>query len=163
MRKGIAVLLSVLVSAQGAVCWAAPNCERPQDALALRASAMQQEMMVAALVCHDIEAYNHFVLGHRSELQNSDRALQAFFLSNNIKSGFEDYNAFKTERANAFSLRSLRDPQFCEQMNADFKASEDRPLEALLAELPFPADTGSISCTAPYTRPATTEAELTQH
>lgn len=161
MRKGIAAFLSILVCFQG-VAWAAPSCERPQDAMAVHVAAIQQQMMVAALVCHDVQAYNGFVLSHQSALQASDRTLQAFFLTANLQTGFDDYNAFKTERANAFSLRSLHDPQFCDQVNANFMAAEGRPLEAVVAEQPYPAETGAIQCDMPALGAPTTEAELTR-
>lgn len=161
MRKSIAAFLSTLVCFQG-LAWAAPSCERPQDALAVHVAAIQQEMMVAALVCHEVRAYNDFVLSHQAALQASDRTLQAFFLASNIHTGFDDYNAFKTERANAFSLRSLHDPQFCDQVNANFTAAEGRPLEAVVAEQPYPTEMGAIQCDMPAMGSPTTEAELTR-
>ena len=59
--------------------WAAGSCVRPQDVTALRTAALQQQLMVAALTCHDVAAYNRFVISHQGALQVSDKALMDFF------------------------------------------------------------------------------------
>jgi hypothetical protein len=119
--------------------------------MAVRTAALQQEMMVAAFMCHDIAAYNRFVISHQGELQESDKALMTFFLQQNAQTGLGDYNLFKTELANVSSLRSVSDPQFCRRINANFGVALGRkePLAQLLSELPFPVETGSVSC-MPY-------------
>jgi hypothetical protein len=130
---------------------AAPYCARPQDAMAVRVAALQQEMMVAAYMCHDVAAYNRFVIAHRSELQESDKALMDFFLQQNAPTGVGDYNLFKTELANVSSFRSVSDPLFCWRIDANFKVALGRKesLAQLLSELPYPVETGSVSC-MPY-------------
>jgi len=140
---------------------AAPYCTRPQDAMAVQTAAVQQEMMVAALMCHDVAAYNHFVLSHRPELQDSDKALMDFFTQGNAQTGFDDYNLFKTELANASSLRSVSDRQFCRRANADFEVAlgRDESLAQLLSELPYSVETGSIRC--PMYRVQTTHTTYT--
>ena len=127
---------------------AAATCARPQDALAVRIAALQQEMMVAAFMCRDVSAYNRFVISHQGELQESDKALMDFFLQQNAGTGSDDYNLFKTELANVSSLRSVSDPQFCRRINANFGVALGRkePLAQLLSELPYPVETGSVSC-----------------
>jgi hypothetical protein len=131
--------------------WAAPFCARPQDVMAVRVAALQQEMMVAAFMCHDIAAYNRFVRSHQGELQESDKALMDFFLQQNAETGLGDYNLFKTELANVSSFRSVSDPQFCRRINANFSVAlgGKEPLAQLLSELPYPVETGSVSC-MPY-------------
>lgn len=137
--------------------WAAAYCARPQDVMAVRVAALQQEMMVAAFMCHDIAAYNRFVISHQGELQESDKALMNFFLQLNAETGLGDYNLFKTELANVSSFRSVNDPQFCRRINANFGVALGRkePLAQLLSELPYPVETGSVSC-MPYVARSTT-------
>jgi hypothetical protein len=139
--------------------WAAAYCARPQDVMAVRVAALQQEMMVAAFMCHDIAAYNRFVLSHQGELQESDKALMDFFLQQNAETGSGDYNLFKTELANVSSLRSVSDPQFCRRINANFGVALGRgvPLAQLLSELPYPVETSSVSC-MPYASQSTPSA-----
>jgi hypothetical protein len=145
MRKGIgaaAVALALMIDQTGA----AAVCERAGDAMALKTAALQQEMMVAALVCRDVAAYNDFVLSHRAALQQSDAALLAFFVTANPRRGDADYNLYKTELANAASLRSMHDGAFCQEVRANFEASHGQPLEHALAVLPYPVDTGPVRC-----------------
>jgi hypothetical protein len=145
MRKSIAVLSAAFAF----ICtqaWAQPVCERPADAAALRTAALQQEMMVAALLCKASGAYNEFVLSHRAALQESDRTLMAFFVTANPRGGFDDYNLYKTELANNASLRSLHDTLFCTRVAANFEAAAGRPLEQVLTSLPSPVGTGNIAC-----------------
>ena len=132
----------------GANALAAPYCTRPQDAMAVLTAAVQQEMMVAAFMCHDVAAYNHFVLSHRPELQDSDKALMDFFTQASAQTGFDDYNLFKTELANASSLRSVSDRQFCRRANSDFEVAlgRDESLAQVLSELPYSVETGSVRC-----------------
>ena len=125
---------------------AAPICHSEADAMALKTAALQQEMMVAALVCKATGSYNEFVLSHRTSLQVSDQMLLAFFVTANPRGGFDDYNLFKTELANTASLRSLRDTLFCARAAANFAAAQGRTLDVLLHHLPHPAGTGPISC-----------------
>ncbi len=145
MRKSIAVLAAAL-ALMGTGAWAAPVCERPADAAALRTAALQQEMMVAGLLCKAAGAYNDFVLSHRAALLESDRALMAFFVTANPRRGSDDYNLYKTELANNASLRALRDMLFCARVAANFEAAAGRPLEQVLTSLPSPVGTGNITC-----------------
>jgi hypothetical protein len=132
MRKTIAALATAaLVTGQA---WGA--CEKPADAAALQVAALQQEMMVAALVCKAAGAYNDFVLSHRTALQQSDKTLLAFFIAANPQTGDGDYNLYKTELANKASMRSLNDMLFCARAAAFFQASQGRPLEEVLAMQP---------------------------
>ena len=69
MRKSVAAALALIMPYQAL---AGAACERPQDAMAIHTAALQQEMMVAALICHQVAAYNEFVVSHQSALQESD-------------------------------------------------------------------------------------------
>jgi hypothetical protein len=86
--------------------WAADVCARAQDLTALQVAAVQQELMVAAFTCNDFGLYNSFVIGYQKPLQDSDQALQAFFLRLNPATGAAEYHTFKTKLANSYSLRS---------------------------------------------------------
>jgi len=134
--------------------WAAAYCSRPQDAIAVQVAALQQEMMVAAFMCHDVASYNRFVVSHQGELQESDRTLMNVFLQQDAQTGSDDYNLFKTELANTSSLRSVDDPQFCRRINANFRVAlnENKPLAQLLPEIPYPIETSSVSCLPYLTR-----------
>ena len=127
---------------------ASPYCTQAQDAVAVRAAAVQQEMMVAAFMCRDVASYNRFVISHQIELQETDKALMDFFAQNDAQTGFDDYNLFKTELATASSLRSVRDPQFCRRVNANFAVALGRreSLAQVLLELPYSVETGSVRC-----------------
>jgi hypothetical protein len=116
---------------------AADICARPDEAMALKTAAVQQQLMVAALTCGDAEAYNSFVLAHRRELQDSDAALQAYFHRAG-RSGDDQYNAYKTALANDSSLASLHGQRaFCAQADAVFgDAYTMRSLAAFVAAQP---------------------------
>jgi hypothetical protein len=130
-RSGVlALLLTTTYAAAATTC--------AQDAAALKTADMQQFLMVAALTCHKVDAYNGFVLSHRGELQQSDKALLSYFMGRSARTGDDDYNAFKTSLANAASLRSLHDPLFCASADTAFAASAGRTVTQLIAEQPVP-------------------------
>ncbi|MGH6872162.1 MAG: hypothetical protein ACREHE_11705 [Rhizomicrobium sp.] len=115
--------------------FARETCARPEEALALKTAAVQQELMVAALTCGDTTAYNRFVLSHRSELQDSDAALKGYFHRASAR-GEDNYNAYKTALANNYSLASLHGQgEFCREADAVFDAaSYSRSLADFVAE-----------------------------
>lgn len=118
-----------------ASAWSA-DCVNRDDMSALRTAAMQQELMVAALTCHDIRRYNRFVVSHQGELVDSDNRLKAFFIQ---RGGEARYHTFKTELANDASLRSIRESEsFCADASARFELAE-RPisLAAFVAHEPL--------------------------
>ncbi len=145
MGKGLAAAIAALFLIPDQMT-ALPVCERPEDAAAVQTAALQQELMVAALMCRDVHAYNEFVLSHRPDLQASDRMLLSFFRTGNTRSGDADYNLFKTELANASSLRSTTDRYFCARARANFRAAVNRPLSDFLRVVPYPTETGSVRC-----------------
>jgi len=101
------------------------DCVNREDMSALRTAAMQQELMVAALTCHDVRRYNRFVVSHQGELVDSDNRLKAFFIQ---RGGEARYHTFKTELANDASLRSIRETQsFCADARDRFDLAE-RPI-----------------------------------
>ena len=89
--------------------------------MALKAAAMQQEFMVAALYCSDVGLYNRFVISYQKELQDSDAQLQVYFMRVSAQTGADDYNAYKTQLANNFSLAGLKAKQaFCDDAKVAF-------------------------------------------
>jgi hypothetical protein len=101
----------------------AARCASPAEAAALKTAVMQQELMVAALQCHEAGAYNRFVIAYRPELQDSDAALKAFFVRRGGEHGESGYDAFKTKAANLSALEQARDARaFCADAHVLFQA-----------------------------------------
>jgi hypothetical protein len=97
----------------------AAGCASSAEAAALKTAVMQQELMVAALQCHEASAYNHFVIAYRPELQDSDAALKAFFVRRGGEHGEAGYDTFKTKAANLSALEQARDSRaFCADAHA---------------------------------------------
>jgi hypothetical protein len=102
----------------------AAGCASSAEAAALKTAVMQQELMVAALQCHEASAYNHFVIAYRPELQDSDAALKAFFVRRGGEHGEAGYDTFKTKAANLSALEQARDAHaFCADAHALFQAA----------------------------------------
>ena len=120
MLKGTATVLALCGMMGQAL--AAGVCARPDEALALKTAAMQQELMVAALYCNDVGLYNRFVVSYQRDLQNSDAALLAFFQHGH--GGASAYHAYKTALANDFSLSGLHGMgAYCGAANVAFDAA----------------------------------------
>ena len=119
---------------------AASNCVSPQDANALRAAALQQQLMVSAFTCRKANSFNQFVLAYESDLRISDATLLRFFQSRNPVSGLADYDTYKTELANGWAMRSGQDQNaFCDAAGALFVAalgSGEQSLVGLVSSLP---------------------------
>jgi hypothetical protein len=109
-------------------------CATDADMAAFRTAAVQQQLMVAALTCHDIDAYNRFVVMYRPELQKSDAELKAYF----IKKGSEaEYDTFKTKLANLSSLSNIANgPAYCANAGAAFDIAlrSRQPLASFVAD-----------------------------
>ena len=104
MKRALAFVATGLLLSNP-IAGASAQCASSADQVALKTAAVQQQLMVAALSCHDVYEYNRFVLGHQSELINSDDALKAYFQKADKLHGTATYNKYKTELANAASLR----------------------------------------------------------
>jgi len=106
----------------------AASCASPSDAAALKTAVMQQELMVAALQCHEAGAYNRFVMTYRPELQSSDATLKAFFVRRGGEHGEAGYDTFKTKAANLSALEEARHARaFCADAHALFTAALSNP------------------------------------
>lgn len=134
ITRNIAAVLA-LAGMSGPVL-AAPGavCATDADMAAFRTAAVQQQLMVAALTCHDIDAYNRFVVTYRPELQKSDAELKAYF----IKKGSEaEYDTFKTKLANLSSLSNIANgPAYCANAGAAFDMAlrSHQPLASFVAD-----------------------------
>jgi hypothetical protein len=117
-KASVAGLSLSLVAGTG---WAAEICARAPDLVALQVSALQQQLMVAALTCNDVSLYNSFVITYQSDLVASDQALQAFFDRFGDAEGTPAYHSFKTKMANLYSARSATDKnRFCANARTSF-------------------------------------------
>ncbi len=101
---------------------AAGACHRSASTTAMQTAAVQQQLMVAALSCHQSRLYNEFVVSRRAELQRSDAALRRYF--EDRRGGMSAYHAYKTKLANAASLDSIHDINgYCADARAVFRAA----------------------------------------
>jgi Type IV secretory pathway, VirB10 components len=134
-------------AALSAAAQAALVCASAPELKVLQSTALQQQLMVAALTCQMRGDYDRFVAAYRDGLIQSDTALKAFFAA---RPRGEDYHAYKTRIANAASLRSVRDPQFCDSARKVFDMALGRRLErrGLAPEPPQLVDTGYEGCRA---------------
>ena len=148
-RTGAAALM-LTAMAGNAMAAAQAGCARPEDMSAVKAAAIQQRLMVAALSCDAAKLYNNFVSTYQKDLQASDRALQNFFRRLNGKSGTEDYHAFKTRLANASSMQSIGDISgYCASAKQMFDAalnSGKSPLAVFVANQETSADNQFAPC-----------------
>jgi hypothetical protein len=126
---------------------AALVCATAPELKVLQSTALQQQLMVAALTCHMREDYNRFVAAYRDGLMQSDAALKAFFAA---RPRGEDYNAYKTRVANTASLRSVHDPRFCDSARKVFDMALGRRMErrGLAPEPPQLVESGYEGCRA---------------
>ena len=135
--------LALLVTVQAAM--AADSCVRRREMMALKAAAVQQQLMVAALTCHAVPRYNHFVVAYRRQLLASDNTLKAFFVRHG---SVADYHAYKTRLANNSSLTSIGDAEtYCRDAFAAFDAAATQPsLAVFVAEQPGAVDVAYPAC-----------------
>jgi hypothetical protein len=128
-RAGVgAVALALVVAANGAV--AAPRCANSDEVTAIQAAAIQQQLMVAALTCNQVDHFNSFQTSFGKELRRSDAALQHMFRRLYAGHGDAEYHAFKTRLANNSSIRSIHDNTgYCHDAGIVFEAAliQDKP------------------------------------
>ena len=162
IKTGTAALISL--SLLGASAQAASSlCTTPQELAALRTAAVQQELMVAGLTCHAIDAYNRFVIAYRPELQQSDADLKAYFVRRDGARGEAEYDTFKTKLANLSSLSDIANSTgYC----ASTRAAFDMAMQSRQSLASFVADQRLMIalpeqqlCAADPARPMTARAE----
>jgi len=149
MRKTTKVIAGVLVSvAMTTQAFAGGVCSRADETAGVKAEVLQQQLMVAAYSCHMEGAYNAFVVNYRPDLIAADGAAQGLFKRASAR-GEEDYQTFKTQLANNFSMDSQNQDDFCDNAGAMFEqAAEHRgqALTDLMAALNFDGDTPFDQC-----------------
>jgi len=119
VKKSVASVLALITMT--APLAAAPKCATPVDVAAFRSAAIQQQLMVAALTCNQLDQYNRYVVAYRSELQRSDNELKSYF----IRQGSEAaYDTFKTKLANLSSFSTIGDGAgYCATAGVSFDAA----------------------------------------
>ena len=123
MRKTMAAVTAVLmISTAVSPALAAERCAKTDDITAMQASAVQQQLMVAALSCDALAQYNAFVTAYQPELYAADRHLLKYFKRTKARGGEADYHAFKTRMANMSSTLSISNlALFCANSKAAFE------------------------------------------
>ena len=130
---------------------------------------MQQRLMVAALSCGESQSYNNFVRSYQTELQASDKNLQAYFRREYGKTGTADYHAYKTRLANSSSMAVINDMTgYCASAKASFETAlgtkpalavfiSDQSIDQRFVPCPIQTATSEPAAkapAAPRTRPA---------
>lgn len=107
-----AVALLTAGAAAGKVRGAAQaKCASPAEFPSMQISAIQQELMDAALTCGDgaRNQYNTFQTSFNPALLQSDRQMQTLFRRVLGRGGNAAYNLFKTDLASKAELRRIHD------------------------------------------------------
>lgn len=86
-----------------------PTCVKSEEVFPIDTAIIQQELMVAALTCHEVNRYNAFQTGFGPELRDSDARLMRVFARLYGSRGEAQYHAFKTKAANQAEMRSIHD------------------------------------------------------
>src|SRR5579862_9105886 len=122
VSAGVACVAGLAMAANAA---AATRCAKPDEVTAIQAAMIQQELMVAALTCNEVEHFNAFQTNYGPELRASDaRLLRMFRRLYGARRGEAEYHAFKTRLANHSSMRSIRDnTSYCRDARAVFDAA----------------------------------------
>ncbi|HEY1629788.1 MAG TPA: hypothetical protein VGF56_00635 [Rhizomicrobium sp.] len=101
------------------------KCASPDEVSAIQTAAIQQQLMVAALTCNEIEHFNAFQTGYGPELRTSDSRLEHMFKRIfGAGAGEAQYHAFKTRLANNSSMNSIHDnTTYCHTAQTVFAAA----------------------------------------
>lgn len=130
-RKIAAGALSLAVVALNAGAMGAPRCARPDEVSAIQTAMIQQELMVAALTCNEIEHFNTFQTSFGPELRAADGRLARMFRRlYGPARGEAEYHAFKTRLANHSEMRSIHNnADYCREASLVFGAAltPDKP------------------------------------
>lgn len=153
-KTGACLLASTI--ALTSIAQAAPRCANPNEVSAIQVSAVQQELMDAALGCGPTatQNFNAFQTSFGPELRRSDAVLLRMFkrIYGSYK-GDAAYNAYKTRAASNAELRRDRGlTEFCKAADRVFVAAlaPDKPVlqdfvSAVPVEEASPVDTCQIS------------------
>jgi hypothetical protein len=127
-KAGACVLaLGCLVASQADAKHAlrATSCADPSEVTAIAAASIQQQLMVAALTCNQVDNFNAFQTNFGPELRASDRRLMQMFLRlYGGGRGTAEYHLFKTRLANNSEIRSIHGNQdYCAAATLVFQAA----------------------------------------
>jgi len=102
------------------------SCVSSDEAEAFRMRDLQSRMMVAALSCNQLTAYNTFVERFRPTLASAGKQIAAYY--QRTGGGEPALNRHMTELANAAGLARAEEPeQYCGDTWAMFLLLEDEP------------------------------------
>ena len=150
MRPSLAPITGLAFSLLLNPAWSAESCVSSSDAMALKTSALQQQLMVAAFMCRDTNDYNHFVHAHQAELQESDASLKSYFVHRLGRRGEAAYDTYKTKVANLSGLSQARNSgAFCEAADSLFAQARSGSLNALVEQAPPPPGFRNVCVKAP--------------
>src|SRR5579862_9657098 len=128
VSAGVACVAGLAMAANAA---AATRCAKPDEVTAIQAAMIQQELMVAALTCNEVEHFNAFQTNFGPELRQSDAVLARMFMRlYGARRGEAEYHSFKTRLANHSSIRSIHDNVgYCHEAATVFGAAltTDKP------------------------------------
>ncbi|HET7083989.1 MAG TPA: hypothetical protein VFI23_04405 [Rhizomicrobium sp.] len=130
----------------------AESCVSRSDAMALKTAAVQQQLMVAAFMCHDTNAYNRFVHAYQTDLQESDASLKSYFVHRLGRRSEAAYDTYKTKVANLSALSQAKNSgAFCGAADHLFaEAQESRvSLSSFVEDAPSPPGFRSLCVNAP--------------
>ncbi|HEY8949727.1 MAG TPA: hypothetical protein VIM56_12645 [Rhizomicrobium sp.] len=149
MRKKTKVIAGVLASvAMTTQAFAGGICSRADETAGVKAEILQQQLMVAAYSCHFEGQYNAFVVNYRPDLIAADGAAQSLFQRASAK-GADEYQTFKTQIANDFSMDYQNQDDYCDNAQSMFEqAAEHRgqSLNDLMEALNFDGATPFEQC-----------------
>lgn len=106
--------------------------------------------MVAALTCKRRQSYNSIVARFGDELATRGRSLRGIFKRLHGEKAEQRLNRFVTRLANEASMRSLRQPDYCDGAVTLFDktlALQPGTLTAFAARQPFSDNFGLAVCT----------------
>ena len=139
MRLSLAAITGLACSLAFSPALGAESCVSRSDAMALKTAAVQQQLMVAAFMCRDTNAYNRFVHTYQAELQESDADLKSYFVRRLGRRGEAAYDTYKTKVANLSGLSQARNSSvFCDAADRLFAQARSASLSAFVEDAPSP-------------------------
>jgi hypothetical protein len=115
------------------------DCATPDEAMALKSTMLQQQLMVAGLACHETVSYRDFLQFHGGELQGSDMVLKAFFERREGRQGDAAYDAYRISATKLAALnQSWNGAAFCAAAAQlfEFSLKGQTSLDAVVAAAP---------------------------
>ena len=152
MRLFITTMIGIACSVLFNPAMGSESCVSRSDAMALKTAAVQQQLMVAAFMCHDTNAYNRFVRTYQTDLQASDASLKSYFVHRLGSRGEAAYDTYKTKVANLAALSQARnDRAFCGAADRLFAvARESRAsLSSFVEDAPSPPGFRNVCVNVP--------------